>query len=102
VRRAIFLASVETDLVEIFTTLAEASGSLSLARGYVRRLRDHCHYLAGLPGQMGRARPELMETIRSAAFGNYVIFFRYNHSRFEVVNILYGRRDIEAFFSDDG
>ena len=101
-KRATFLASVETDLVDIFTTLAEASGSLSVARGYVRRLRDHCHHLAGLPGQMGRARPELMETMRSAAFGNYVIFFRYTNGRFVVVNILYGRRDIEAFFADDG
>lgn len=71
-RRATFLASVEADLVDIFTALAEASGSLSVARGYVRRLRDHCHHLAGLPGQMGRARPELMEANRSATFGNYV------------------------------
>ncbi len=101
-RRATFLASVETDLVDIFTTLAEASGSLPVARGYVRRLRDHCHHLAGLPGQMRRARPELMETIQSVAFGNYVILFRYINGRFVVVNILYGRRDIEAFFSDDG
>ena len=43
-----------------------------------------------------------METMRSAAFGNYVIFFRYTNGRFVVVNILYGRRDIEAFFADDG
>lgn len=53
-RRAAFLASVEGDFVDIFTHIAEASGSLSLARDYVRRLRARCHHLASLPGQMGR------------------------------------------------
>ena len=31
----------------------------------------------------------------------YVIFFRYADHRFEVVNILEGHRDIEAFFDDE-
>ena len=100
-RRATFLASVEADLVDIFTHRAEASGSLTVARGFVRRLRNHCHHLAALPGQMGRARPELMPTIRSSVFGTYVIFFRYVEGRFEVVNILHGHRDIDTLFADD-
>lgn len=100
-RRAIFLASVERDLVDLFTHIAEASASLSIARGYVGRLRGHCHHLAGLPGHLGRARPELMEGIRSAAFGSHVIFFRYVGDRFEVLNILHGHRDIETYFSGD-
>ena len=99
-RRARFLASVEADLVDIFTHIAEGSGSLALARGYVGRLRAHCHHLAALPGQMGRPRPELVEGIRSAAFGNHVICFRYAGGHFEVVNILDGHRDIDANFSD--
>jgi len=101
VRRATFLASAQRDLVDIFTHIAEASASLSIARGYVRRLRDHCHHLAGLPGQMGRPRPELMEGIRSTVFGNHVIFFRYTGGRFEVVNVLHGHRDIETFFAGE-
>lgn len=98
-RRATFLASVQRDLVDVFTHIAEASASLSIARGYVGRLRDYCHHLAGLPGHMGRPRPELMEGLRSAAFGSHVIFFRYASGRFEVVNILHGHRDIESFFA---
>ena len=49
---------------------------------------------------MGRPRPELRADIRSFPFRGYMIFFRYHAGRFEVVNILEGHRDIEAFFGD--
>ena len=97
-RRAIFLASVEADLLEIYTWLAETADSLSMADRFTQRLRDHCHHLASLPGLMGRSRPELGEGLRSAPFGAYIIFFRYVGDRFEVVDILHGRRDIDALF----
>jgi toxin ParE1/3/4 len=48
---------------------------------------------------MGRARPELWEDIRSSAYKSYVIFFRYDGDILEVVNVLEGHRDFEAFFS---
>ena len=97
-RRAVFLASVEADLLSVFEYIATASNSISVAERFVRALRDHCHKLAGLPGALGRERPDLRPDIRSAVFKNYVIFFRYIEGRFEVVNILEGHRDIDAFF----
>lgn len=60
-----------------------------------------CHEIAALPGTIGRGRPELGSDIRSVSYKGYVIFFRYVGDRFEVVNILEGHRDIEAFFEDD-
>jgi len=101
-KRATFLAAAQDDLVNVFVAIATASDSISLAEKYVRRLRDRCHQLAGLPGSLGRSRPELRADIRSAAFQNYVIFFRYVEDRFEVVNILHGHRDIDAHFEGDG
>jgi len=98
---AVFLASVRADLVEILTYLAEASGSIAVAQGFVRHLRDRCHELASLPGTIGRARPELRPDIRSVADKGYVIFFRYVDDRFEVVNILEGHRDIITYFDDE-
>jgi len=38
--------------------------------------------------------------MRSFPYKGYVIFFRYVADRFEVVNILEGHRDIEAFFGE--
>ena len=39
--------------------------------------------------------------MRSFAFKGYVIFFRYEDDRFEVVNVLEGHRDVIAHFRDD-
>lgn len=99
-RRARFLASVEADLLGIFTYIAEASDSVAIAEGFIGKLRGRCHELAGLPGTLGRTRPELRPDIRSIVFKGYVIFFRYIEDRFEVVNILEGHRDIEALFQE--
>jgi len=98
VRRAKFLASVRTDLLDILTYTAQESASVAVAETLVRKLRTKCHKLAGSPGTMGRARPELRSDIRSFPYLGYVIFFRYVGERFEVVNILEGHRDIDAYF----
>jgi plasmid stabilization system protein ParE len=47
---------------------------------------------------MGRARPELRWDLRSHPHKAYVIFFRYVGDVLEVVNVLEGHRDIDAFF----
>ena len=49
-RRTVFLASVQDDLVRILSYIAHMSGSVSVAQRFVRELRDYCHHLAALPG----------------------------------------------------
>jgi toxin ParE1/3/4 len=97
-RRPVFLASVEADLLDIFTYIAEASDSIAIAEKFVQELRDRCASLAGLPGTLGRARPELRPDIRSVPHKSYVIFFRYVEDRVEIVDILEGHRDIDSHF----
>ena len=100
-RHPVFLAAARDDLIQILEDVTRASGSLATGQSFVRQLRARCHRLAGLPGTLGRARPELQPGIRSTAYRGYVIFFRYLDHRFEIVNILQSRRDIEEFFADD-
>ena len=100
-RRATFLASVRSDLLEILSYITEASGSVSSGQSFVRKLRDKCHRLAAIDSVVGRARPDLRADIRSFPFENYVIFFRYVGERFEVVNILERHRDVESVFAPD-
>jgi plasmid stabilization system protein ParE len=100
VARLSYLGSARQDLVHILRHITTQSGSLAIGQDFVAALRQKCRHLAGLPGHMGRPRPELREDIRSFAFRGYVIFFRYIGDRFDVVNILEGHRDIDAYFDD--
>jgi len=97
-RRATFLASVRADFLEILTYIADQSGSVAIGEAFVRELREKCHKLAALDVAMGRARAELHPDLRSFPYKGYVIFFRYVAGRFEVVKLLEGHRDIEAYF----
>ena len=84
----------------ILEYITRESGSAAIGKAFTDRLQDQCAKLASLPGTLGRARPELRPDIRSSAFGNYVIFFRYRDDVLEVVGVLEGHREIDAFFSE--
>lgn len=100
-RRVRLLDGARDDIAAIYAQIEQASGSSLVAERFARRLNDQCRRLASLPGMLGRPRPELRPDMRSYAFGNYVIFFRHAGDLLEVVNILEGHRDIEAFFGED-
>ncbi|MSP03596.1 MAG: type II toxin-antitoxin system RelE/ParE family toxin [Acetobacteraceae bacterium] len=100
-RRLILLDTALADFADILRYIARQSGSRVIGRRFVNQLQSQCERLASLPGTLGRARPELRPDIRSFAFKNYVIFFRYDGDRFEVVNVPEGHRDIIAYFRDD-
>jgi toxin ParE1/3/4 len=100
VRRLVYLAAAQRDLLSILDYITRESTSAAVGLAFAERLQAQCAKLAFLPGTLGRARPELLPDLRSSAFGSYVIFFRYRDDMLEVVNILEGHRDIDAFFSD--
>jgi toxin ParE1/3/4 len=93
-----YLEQAKDDLIQIKRYIARESGSHEIAIRYTEKLRRECRRLAGLPGTMGRARPELAEGIRSIPYGNYVILFRYSGSYLEIVSIIEGHRDLEEIF----
>jgi plasmid stabilization system protein ParE len=101
VRRLVYLAAAQRDLVSILEYITRESGSVSVGVAFTDRLQAHCAKLASLPGTLGRARPELRPDIRSSTFRSYVIFFRYRDDALEVVNVLEGHRDIASFCSED-
>jgi toxin ParE1/3/4 len=101
VARPRYSATARADLAQIYRYIREQSSSGTTALRFVKQLRDKCADLAAAPIRMGRSRPELRADLRSHSHGNYVIFFRYVGEVFEVVNILEGHRDIEAFFERD-
>jgi toxin ParE1/3/4 len=88
------------DLSDIAEYIAENSANRATGRTFAGQLRAQCRKLASLPGTLGRPRPELHPSLRSFAFRDYAIFFRYREDIFEVVNILEGHRDIDSYFKD--
>jgi len=63
---------------------------------FIAELRGQCGTIAASPKAF-RARPELGESIRSCAYGNYVIFFQ-DVETVCIVRVLHGAMDIEARF----
>ena len=99
--RLSYSTAARRDLASIQRYLTKASTSVAVGRRFVLQLQQKCEALARLPGTMGRARPELRPDMRSFAFRDYVIFFRYVDNVFEVVNILEGHRDIDTYYRND-
>lgn len=93
-----YTAAAVRDLTGIALEIAEASGSRDTAERFTDKLRLRCRKLAGLPGRIGRPRPELLPEVRSSPTGNYVIFFRYVDDTFEVLAIVERHRDVDAVF----
>ena len=97
-RHLVYLASAYRDLLDIQRYIARESGHLSGASRFTELIQQQCERLASLAGMLGRSRPELRPDIRGVPFKGYVVFFRYADDTVEVVNILHGHRDIDAFF----
>lgn len=86
------------DFRSIRRYIAKTSGNAAIAKAFTQKLIEKCEELASITGVIGRARPEIMQDLRSHAFGNYVIFFRYFEQTLEVVTVIEGHKDIESHF----
>lgn len=96
--RTRFTNSAETDLLELWLNIAEenlvaADESLDLIQATVS--------LLGTQPEMGRARPELAEGLRSFPTRTpYIIFYVPDEGDLLVVRVLHHARDIDAeYFS---
>lgn len=81
------------DLTEIWLYIAAASAAN--ADRFLDLLFEKCHALCDHP-EMGRPRDELLPGIRSFPVYRYVIFYRIDNDRIEIVRILSGYRDVES------
>lgn len=69
------------------------SENLSAAEDFARKFSRHCELLAANP-EMGPARDELLQRMRSSSFEKYVIFYRMHGERVEVLRVLRASRDV--------
>ena len=103
--RLAILDSAKRDVADIAAYIEGESGSRITADTFVDKLLANCLRLAALPLAVGRARPEIAPDYRSMIFGSYVVFFRYLYDEngerimLQVVHVLHGARDLEAYFA---
>jgi plasmid stabilization system protein ParE len=69
------------------------SENLSAAGDFAAGFSRHCELLAGNP-EIGTARNELLDRMRSSAFQRYVIFYRLRGESLEVLRVLRAGRDV--------
>ncbi len=93
-----FTLSAETDLLELWVTIAEEN--LTAADETLDVIQATAMILGAQP-EMGRARPELAEGLRSLPTCTpYLIFYLPDDDGLLVVRVLHHARDIDAeYFS---
>ena len=85
----------ESDLDDIWWYIAQENPEA--ADRLLDRIEERCRALARFP-EMGVSREELMPGLRSLPIGNYVIFYLPIEHGIDIVRVLPGMRDIDAFF----
>jgi len=85
----------ETDLEEIWWYIAQDNPDA--ADRFLDKIEERCLTLAQFPS-MGISRDELHPGLRSLPVGKYLIFYIPLDGGIEVVRVLSGMMDIDAFF----
>ena len=85
----------ENDLEEIWWYLAQDDPDA--ANRFLDKIEERCRALAQFPN-MGVSRDELHPGLRSLPVGKYLIFYTLIPDGIEVVRLLHGMMDIDAFF----
>lgn len=78
------------DLREIVKNIAKDKPNA--ARKWRKGFSDKCTVLLVFP-ESGAAKFEIRENMRIIPFGNYVIFYRTQNEKCEIVRVLHGARD---------
>jgi toxin ParE1/3/4 len=72
VRNLLLRPAAEDDLAKLYRYIAEQSGSLERAIGYIRRIRAACEKLKTFP-EVGRSRDDLRPGVRILGFERRVV-----------------------------
>jgi toxin ParE1/3/4 len=83
----------EMDLDEIWMHVAENSGAIEIDQRLIESITTRFDILSAYP-ELGRARDELREELRSHPVENYIIFYRIADDDVLILRVLYGRRDL--------
>lgn len=85
--------AAKADLLDIWEYVA--ADDIEQADRLLDAIGAQCQRLARFP-RLGRARDELLPSLRSFPVGNYVVFYRPSKDGIEIIRVLHGRRDVSG------
>ncbi len=98
-RRYVLAPEAAADLVQIWRYIKKQS-SAEMADRIESAIRDKIVFLAGSPGA-GHWRKNLTDqAVKFFSVYSYLIVYRPDTQRMQVVSILHGRRDVEQILKD--
>lgn len=77
-----------------------AQDNQARAYSFVLEIRNQCRKIASAPMSY-KCRPEFGQSIRSCAFGKYVIFYKAEDKCVLIIRILHGAMDIVAYMGGE-
>lgn len=85
--------AAKADLLDIWEYVA--ADDIEQADRLLDAIEIQCQKLSRFP-RLGRARDELLPSLRSFPVGNYVVFYRPSKDGIEIIRVLHGRRDVSG------
>jgi toxin ParE1/3/4 len=86
------------DMEQILDYLA--NNNISMGERLLEEFSKKCRYLTQFP-LMGRSYREIRPYLRGLPMKNYIIFYRLTEQGLEIMRVVKGDRDLEAFFSEN-
>ena len=88
----------ESDLEEILTYLNQFSPPA--ADRFAKKFESKCQLLSLFP-QLGRARPEIREKLRSVVVDKYILYYTVQGKDVCLLRVLHGKRDASSLLKND-
>jgi toxin ParE1/3/4 len=76
-----------------------ATRNIDAGEQFLDEFTKKCRYLTQFP-LMGRSYSQLRSYLRGIPLQNYIIFYRIANDGIEIMRIIRGDRDLEAFFTE--
>ncbi len=86
------------DMEQILDYLANTN--VNAGEKFLEEFSKKCRYLTQFP-LMGRSYREIRPYLRGLPMKNYIIFYRLTKQGLEIMRVVKGERDLEAFFFEN-
>jgi toxin ParE1/3/4 len=86
-------------LLSVARYLFEESGDRRAGDRFVREIEERMLKVGAIPTILGTPRVDLGTNLHSVSHKAYLIFFRYESDRIDVLHVMHSQRDLRGYFT---